>query len=251
MPTDGDYTARARAWHRAALAAACDLMVPWAHGTVVRASRYPTYFDLNAVRVEDAAPPATDELVAFADEALAEPRHRRVDFEVAVGRRPAPARVRGARLARHTRLVWMRHGGETLPGEDVAVTAVPYDAVRELRHAWHHEDFPDQDPGGALRGRPRSAPPGAGARRARRGRAGGVRAARARRRRRRDRAGLRRAGVPRRRPRDGAHARGDDAAAGDVRDLWIIADDEDRPKLLYARLGFRPAWTALEFLRLP
>ena len=40
-------------------------------------------------------------------------------------------------------------------------------------------------------------------------------------------------------------------AAGDVRDLWIVADDEDRPKQLYARLGFRPAWTAMEFLQLP
>ena len=29
-------------------------------------------------------------------------------------------------------------------------------------------------------------------------------------------------------------------AAGDVRDLWIAADDDDRPKELYARLGFRP-----------
>lgn len=40
-------------------------------------------------------------------------------------------------------------------------------------------------------------------------------------------------------------------AAGDVDDLWIIADDEDRPKELYARLGFRPAWLSMEFLRLP
>jgi hypothetical protein len=40
-------------------------------------------------------------------------------------------------------------------------------------------------------------------------------------------------------------------AAGDVDDLWIVADDEDRPKELYARLGFRPAWTAVEFMRLP
>jgi hypothetical protein len=36
-----------------------------------------------------------------------------------------------------------------------------------------------------------------------------------------------------------------------VCDLWIVADDEDRPKELYARLGFRPAWTAMEFQRLP
>jgi hypothetical protein len=40
-------------------------------------------------------------------------------------------------------------------------------------------------------------------------------------------------------------------AAGDVRDLWIAADDEDRPKQRYAHLGFRPVWTAMEFLRLP
>lgn len=40
-------------------------------------------------------------------------------------------------------------------------------------------------------------------------------------------------------------------AAGSVRDLWIVADDEDRPKELYARLGFRPAWTTTEFTRLP
>jgi hypothetical protein len=40
-------------------------------------------------------------------------------------------------------------------------------------------------------------------------------------------------------------------AAGDVRDLWIAADDEDRPKQLDTRLGFRPAWIAMEFLRLP
>ena len=40
-------------------------------------------------------------------------------------------------------------------------------------------------------------------------------------------------------------------AAGDVRDLWIAADDEDRPKELYARLGFRPVWTAMEVTRWP
>ncbi len=48
-----------------------------------------------------------------------------------------------------------------------------------------------------------------------------------------------------------AMARAAIEAAGDVRDLWIAADDEDRPKRLYARLGFLPAWTAMEFLRLP
>jgi GNAT superfamily N-acetyltransferase len=40
-------------------------------------------------------------------------------------------------------------------------------------------------------------------------------------------------------------------AAANRADLWICADDEDRPKQLYARLGFRPAWTIMQFLRLP
>jgi hypothetical protein len=31
----------------------------------------------------------------------------------------------------------------------------------------------------------------------------------------------------------------------------ICADDEDRAKELYARLGFVPAWTTVEFLRPP
>jgi hypothetical protein len=29
------------------------------------------------------------------------------------------------------------------------------------------------------------------------------------------------------------------------------AGDEDRPKKLYSRLGFRPAWMTMEFLRPP
>ena len=40
-------------------------------------------------------------------------------------------------------------------------------------------------------------------------------------------------------------------AAGDVDDLWIVADDEGRPKALYERLGFRSAWTMVQLLRPP
>lgn len=36
-----------------------------------------------------------------------------------------------------------------------------------------------------------------------------------------------------------------------ARELWIGADEEDRPKRLYARLGFRAAWTGAEFLLMP
>jgi hypothetical protein len=36
-----------------------------------------------------------------------------------------------------------------------------------------------------------------------------------------------------------------------VEHLWICADDEDRPKQLYTRLGFRPVLTTTEYARLP
>ena len=51
--TNGDVEARARAWRHAAHTAVCDVIVPWAHGTIVRATRHPTYYDFNLVRVED------------------------------------------------------------------------------------------------------------------------------------------------------------------------------------------------------
>jgi ribosomal protein S18 acetylase RimI-like enzyme len=41
------------------------------------------------------------------------------------------------------------------------------------------------------------------------------------------------------------------ALAADARDVWITADDDDRPKHLYQRLGFRPVATAVQFTRLP
>jgi hypothetical protein len=61
-----DTAARARAWHHARHAV-CDVIEPWAHGTVVRATRYPDYYDLNAVRVEDDPAMSIEELVAFAE----------------------------------------------------------------------------------------------------------------------------------------------------------------------------------------
>ena len=48
-----DGRARARAWRDAAHDAVCDVVEPWAHGTVVRATRYPGSYEFNAVRVED------------------------------------------------------------------------------------------------------------------------------------------------------------------------------------------------------
>ena len=146
----------------------------------------------------------------------------------------------------------MRHEAPLPPGPDIAVEEVPYDAVEDLRLAWHHEDFPDQDPG--------DYPAHAREISLRRGaqvlavREGGAPVAFAQ---------LEREGASaeithvyvhpecRGAGRGTAMTRAAVEAAGDVRDLWIVADDEDRPKQLYARLGFRPAWVTMEFLRPP
>src|SRR5260370_37006077 len=71
---------RVRDWHHAGQAAVCDLIEPWEHGTVVRASRYPTYYSFNLVRVEQEPGISAPGLAAFAGEALAGPEHPRLDF---------------------------------------------------------------------------------------------------------------------------------------------------------------------------
>jgi len=248
---EGEVAARARAWRDAAQAAVCDVLEPWAHGTVVRATRYRSYFDFNVVRVEEDPAMNVDELVALADEALAGLPHRRVDFDVVHVAEPLRAGFEAAGW-KAVRLLWMRR--EAIPplGPDIAVEEVPYEAVHDLRVMWHREDFPDQDPGGyhvqsrevALR----------------RGvqvlavLEGGAPVAFAQLERVGEAAEITQVYVhPEHRggSRGKAITRAAIEAAGDVRDLWIVANDEDRPKELYARLGFRAAWTTMEFLRLP
>lgn len=246
-----DATGRARAWHHAAQSALCDVIEPWEHGVVVRASRYPSYFDYNAVRVETDAAMDVGALESFADEALAGLAHRRLDFDLAYAAQPLRARFeRNGWLT--TRLLWMRHEPAAAPVAPALVEEVPYDAVNGLRMIWHREDFPDQEASGffdqarevaSIRGARvlaihEGSAPVAFTQLVREGavaeithvfvhpehRGGG-----------RGRT-ITRAGVD---------------AAGDVDDLWICADDEDWPKEMYAQLGFRPVWRSMEFTRLP
>ena len=251
-PGKRDVTARARAWRHGAHAAVCDVLEPWAHGTVARATRYESYWDLNVVRVEDDDPAMTvEELIAFSDRALAGLAHRRIDFED-IG---AGERVRAdfeARGWQTLRLVYMRHEVPPPPGPQIAVEQVPYDAVDGLRVAWHHEDFPGQDPTSYIAQAREVAmrrdvqilavreggEPIAFAVVERAGPAAEITAVYVR---------------PDHRGggRGTALTRAAIEATRDVEDLWISADDEDRPKDLYARLGFRPAWTAIELTRLP
>jgi GNAT superfamily N-acetyltransferase len=247
---DGAAT-RARAWYHAMHAAVCDVLEPWEHGTVARATRYPSYYDFNVVRVEEDPAMSVEELVAFADEALAGLAHRRVDFDLAAAAEPLRAGFE-AIAWKPQRLLWMRHEAPPPSGPDVPVEEVPYDAVHQLRVAWHHEGFPDEDPGAyhaqarevALR---RDAQVIAA-------REGGEPVAFAQLERDGDAAEITQVYVqPEHRGggRGTAMTRAAIEAAGDVRDLWIVADDDDRPKQLYARLGFRPAAPSMQFLRLP
>jgi GNAT superfamily N-acetyltransferase len=124
--------------------------------------------------------------------------------------------------------------------------------VDDLRVAWDREEFPDQDPADYhAQAREVALRLGAGVLAVREG---GAPAAFAE---------LERVGAaveithvyvrPKYRGagRGAAMTRAAIEAASDARDLWIVADDEGRAKELYARLGFRPAWVTMEFLRPP
>jgi ribosomal protein S18 acetylase RimI-like enzyme len=249
--TTDDLTQRARDWHHHSHEAVCDLIERWDHGTVIRAARYPTYYSFNAVRVEDEPGMSAEELTAFAVEALAGLEHLRLDFEQieAADSRRVALEALGWKA---TRLLWMHHERPLPPAaEEIEVERVPYDAVDELRLAWHLEE----DDGSEYEQFKLAAREVSMTRDVR------VLAVREE-----ERpiafAQLERAGSgaeitqvyvhPDRRGggRGTAMTRAAVLAASDAEDLWIVADDEDRPKQLYGRLGFRPAWTSMEYLRI-
>ncbi len=256
-----ELAARARAWRTAGQAAVCDVIEPWAHGTVVRATRYPTYWDYNVVRVEDAPPLGAGELAAFARDALAGLAHARLDFDVIA----AADALRAGLTAlgwRSTRLLWMRHdpsAAQAAPAAAapaIALEQVPYEAVLELRRRWHEEDFGQFDPGAPehqhylVAAREVALSRGA---RVFAVRAGGAPIAFTQLERMGEGAEVSQVYVhPEHRGRGVGTAltRAAIGAARDVADLWIVADDEDRAKDLYARLGFRGVWRSMEFLAL-
>ena len=241
----------ARDWYRGIHAEFCDVQEPWAHGTVVRASRWPDYYDLNAIRVEEDSGMSADELAAFADDVQGDLAHRRIDFEGAEGAEPLRRRFEELGWIVE-RLVWMRHETAPSPQPDIEVEEVPYGETYDLRISWLREDFPDHDMRVFIDQ----------AREAAERRNAQVLAVRE---------GATPIGYAQLEHHDGSaeiaqvyvhpghRGRGlgtaitcaaIHAAAG-ARDLWIVADDEGRPKELYERLGFVPEWTAIEATRLP
>ena len=110
--------ARARTWRDAVHASVCDVFQPWAHGTVVRATRHPSYWTFNVVRVEEDPAMGVDALAAFADEALAGLAHRRVDFDLVDAAEPLRAGFE-AKGWKAERLLWMRHERPLPPGPEL------------------------------------------------------------------------------------------------------------------------------------
>ncbi len=251
--TEQELAERARAWWRAHQAAVCDTSEPWAHGTVLRASRHPRYYSFNLVRVEE--DPAMDaaELAAFADRALDGLDHRRIDFE-----QIEPARARRAEFERMgwkpQALVWMHHADPAAveTEEDFDVVEAPYEAADALRLSWREEDFGDYAFDESFR-------EGAMAVAMARGvsvlvvRQGAEAVAFAQIERAAGQAEITQVYVHPERRGEGrgtaiTRAAIRAAAAGE---LWIIADDEDRPKRLYERLGFAPVCRTMELTWLP
>jgi GNAT superfamily N-acetyltransferase len=242
---------RARDWRRGQHAAVCDVREPWEHGTVCRATRYPHYWDLNLVNVERDPGMDPAALAAVAEERLGDLTHRRVDVElidVADRLRPGFESLGWS----VNKLVFMRHTEPVPPGDALPVEEVPYDAVHHLREAWHYEDFPGTHYGDhAAESKEVSLARGAQVFAVVED---GVAVAYTQLERDGEDAEIAHVYVrPDRRGRGMGTAltRAAIGAAGRVCDLWIVADDEDRPKELYARMGFRPAWRMIEFLRRP
>ncbi len=241
--------------HRARTeAAVCDEVRRWEHGTILRARRYPMYYSYNFVRV--AADPGLEapDLANVADEALDGLEHRRLEFDWADAGESVRADLHAAGW-RSMRTILMTHEqpGEAAPPPDVELEQIPYDEVRHLRDSWHLEDFgvPETD---RFRVAEKEVAMSHGARVFGVRGDGGAPIAFAQLEVTGSAAEITQVYVqPEHRGR-GLGTRVTSAAigaAGDVEDLWIRADDEDRPKQLYRRLGFRPLWATMEFLLLP
>jgi ribosomal protein S18 acetylase RimI-like enzyme len=254
MGQESELAERAREFWRAHQAAVCDQREPWAHGTVLRATRHPSYYAFNLVRVEEE--PALDAaaLAAFADTVLDGLEHRRIDFE-----QVEPAQARRADFERMgwkpAALLWMHHTdpGAVEAGEGFEVEQAPYEVADGLRLAWHLEDHDDYAYDESFRA---GAQEVAEARDVRLliVREGSEPIAFAQVERWGDQAEVTQVYVhPDHRGggRGTAMTRAAIRSAADARHLWIVADDEDRPKRLYERLGFEPVCRTMELTWVP
>lgn len=223
---------------------------------MVRASAFPLWWDVNSVRVEGPAPPELTAvaLAAEADRRLAGLEHRKVELEDEATGAPLAAGL--GRLGWHVnRLLWMRRDGADPPVSRAEATELSLAQAAELQVEWQLEEeyMPDEASVRAFLAERETAEakvpgelrflgtPGTAFVSLRLDGADGeiedayvTAAARGR--------GLGTALL---------HAAITRALDAEVRHLWILADADGRPRELYARLGFRPAWTYWDCVRRP
>ena len=138
------------AWRRGYHAAVCDRVEPWAHGTVVRATDVPTYYEYNLARVEGPDPGVSAEQLADAAEPqLADLGHRRIEIEdEAAGARLRPGFEAMGWIAERLAYLYRELPAAARSGTHGAELRVEaYEATRSLRLAWQGEsvwrDTPD------------------------------------------------------------------------------------------------------------
>jgi GNAT superfamily N-acetyltransferase len=247
---------RAIAFRHAQRAVVCNRTATWEHGIATYADDFRLSYNLNEVVLEGPDPGITvDALAAVADELLAGFDHREVTVEdEAAGRRLRPGFEALGWQAE--RLVWMElagpaHGTQT----PVEISEVPLDRTRPLREAWYvtsswtptpaaaREFMELEERMAALTGTRALMAWGAG------GEALGYVTFSAA----QGGAEVEQAYVdPARRGQGagGALVSAAVAAAG-APSTYIVADDEEDAKRLYARLGFAPVWLQHQFIRRP
>lgn len=229
----------------------CEVIEPWAHGTVLRTPSAPNFWDANFVRVEgDASDLEPEDLVAAADELLAGSRHRKLEVaDEAAGARMRPWFAAAGWIA--DRLAMMVREGPAPSHADVE--QVPLRETHPLRIEWYLSYENDDAAQQALA----RAQDRVSARR-------GMRAFVAR--------GSDGAPVgftmlavgadgveidqlyvtPAARSRGiGGRLVESALAAGGRSTAWVVADDEGKARALYERLGFEIVWRQHAFVRQP
>jgi GNAT superfamily N-acetyltransferase len=232
--TDGGARERAIAWRHAEHARVCDVIEATEHGTAVRATTLPTFWNYNSLRVEGTdTGVSADALVHAADVLQGDLAHRHVEVED----EGAGARLRPGFEAlgwAAERLAWMLLES---PAPDGAT--FPWATTREaaLRFAAHEETVAALRGSRALIARDDDGTPIGFASFSAHGGAAEIEQAYV---------------TPSRR----GHGTGGALVSAAARrsgaaETWILADDEGDSKRLYERLGFRTVWLQHVFTRRP
>jgi GNAT superfamily N-acetyltransferase len=131
--TDGARE-RAIAWRHAEHARICDVIEPSDHGTLVRCTGMPTFWNYNSLRVEGPdSGVSADALVHTADVLQGDLAHRQVEVEdEAAGARLRPGFEALGWAAE--RLAWLLLDGPAPAGPDLE--EVPFPATADLRLEW-------------------------------------------------------------------------------------------------------------------